>query len=396
MDMLRSGCVELHSDLNARNYFNEECDRYENMGWHKMKMKWENVDHFIQDSSIHDQPNSHLNESVMGFLKCILDRYLLPGIPQRQQIDSASQVLSNISFAIRNGRFINMYDIIVLSNKFYQMIPHAGRNHLNDIRRNCRPPLENSDLLYGKEVYILLISSFLYALQQGIQAANLNPLDYVYNQYFSVNLMPIATNTYEYCQFLKNFGVDRIHRLFKVEKTEWTENFRNDIGNHHYLFHSTHLANAVGILKDGLQIAPIHVFSYNRWAGKGIYFYGSIAAINAYARKLNHKIVLVCRVALGNTQIIERCPFNTDPNFVYPLGTGLHSIKQLGTEESCFHFSQANSANLPIATRFLYGPWGKWECYDEFIVQNANQVKIEYIIELSDFEPTCFRAMNRI
>lgn len=223
----------------------------------------------------------------------------------------------------------------------------------------------------------------LSALHRGIQDENLNPLDYIYNSYFNINLKPIETNTDEYEQFRNNFGVDGIRRLFKVEKPEWTNNFQDDIGNHHYLFHSTSLVNTVNILKDGLQIAPRHAFSYNRWLGRGIYFHGSVIATNSYKQKINNRIVLICRVALGNIKIAERCPFNQKPNYVFPLESGKHSIRQLGSEQSEFEFNNAINAYLPTGTKRLNGQWGKWEPYDVFLVQNVNQVKIEYIIDLS-------------
>lgn len=357
---------EFQSFVESRNYFDQTCDSLQHSGGYRVLIAWINAEH-LQNAP--NQPISELEEIVMDFLKCIIDRYMPLGIPQDQQIQMASNKLSD-GFRTISGE--TNYDIIYLSNSYYQMIPHSsGRSRKQwgnpfqrcDNRKNCRPPLNTIDLLNGKFEYNRRLSWLVQAIQQGIQAENVNPLDYIYNNYLNINLRPIINGSNEYRQFIWQFGFApisySIKRVFEVEKTEWTENFRNDIGNHQYLFHSTHLANVVSILKDGLQIAPPHVFSYNRWAGKGIYFHGNVAATSTYAQRLNHDAILVCRVALGNVQNIGRCLFNKNPNFVYPLAWNMHSLIQLGTGRSFY------------------------EQFDEFLVQNVHQVKIEFIVELN-------------
>lgn len=387
---------EFQSFGDARQEFDQMCDFFQHSGHYRMKIAWENAEQ-LQNAC--DQPNSQLNGTVLDFIKCMIDHYMPLGIPHEEQIQMASQKLIEIRRKIGYGSY-NLFDIIQLSNAYYQMIPHSsGRNqhqqciqfispnYLYDNRKNCRPLLNTNELWMGKIAYIERLSSLEKAFRQGIKAENMNPLDYIYNNYLRINLMPIPNRSIEYRQFLSQFGLmriaSRIKRVFNVQKTEWMENFVWDIGNHHYLFHSTHLANVVNILKDGLQIAPAHVFSYNRWAGKGIYFHGSVDAANSYASRLNHNVILVCRVALGCVHTIHRCMFIEDPDYVFPLGPGEHSLRQLGRNWSLFEFNHAYNAWLPAATQMEHwGPWSKWEQYDEFLVQSAYQVNIEFILEL--------------
>lgn len=350
----------------AREYFDQLCVHLQHhRGYYRVQIAFEDAEH-LQNAC--DHPNTQLNERVMDFLKRTIDRYLPLGIPHDLEIEHATNKLSKLFRAICNGR---PFEIVShLSNMYYQIMAHASGgsrkqidHRKNDNRKNCRPTLDTFDLLNGKVESVKRVSSLLDAIRRGI-AENVNPLDYIYHNYLNINLQPILSGSMEYREFIWKFKLapisNRIRSVFKVAKSKWTESFRRDIGNQRYLLHSTHFYNAMNILRDGLQIAPDHVFSYNRWAGKGIYFHDRIDATSAFAQRLNHDIILVCRVALGDIEIIEKCPFNKDPTYVYPLPSYKHSLRQLGTG-CCSNFEQ----------------------FDEFIVQNADQVKIEFIVELN-------------
>lgn len=352
--------------MDARNHFKQLCVHLQHYsGYYRVQIVFQNANHL---QYARGQPKSQLSACVVEFVKRIIDRYVPLGIPKYRQIEEILTKLSEILRVLCESKF----EIIVyLSNTYYEMMAHpSGRGHKqtdpNPNRKNCRPPLDNIGLLTGKIEHMDHHISLIEAVEQGIQAENLNPLDYIYHNYLNVNLWPINSGTWEYRQFISYFGLasisSRLKSVFKVKKREWTERFRCDIGNQCYLFHSTHSANAINILKNGLQIAPKHVFSYNRWAGKGIYFHDGIAATHSYAQRLNHHIILVCWVALGNMEIIEKCQFNKNPNYVHPLPCNKHSLIQLGSGQSYF------------------------EQYDEFIVQNVDQVKIEFILELQETE----------
>lgn len=363
------------SFVDARNHFRQLCVHLQHYcGYYRMKIVFQNANHL---QYIRAQPKSQLNESVSKFLERMIDRYLPLGVPKYRQINEAltklSEILRVTSEEPKDEETLEKRKdlIIYLSNTYYEMMAHpSGRGQKqtdpnpNQSRKiNCRPPVHNIHLLTGKIEHVNIQILFIEAVEQGIQTKNLNPLDYIYHKYLSVNLWPINSGTWEYCQFISYFRLisisNRLRSVFNVDKREWAERFRRDIGNQRYLFHSTHSANLVNILKNGLQIAPNHVFSYNRWAGKGIYFHDRVDAAHSYARRLNHHIILVCYVALGNMEIIENCQFNKNPNYTHPLPWNKQSLKQLGTGRSSF------------------------EQYDEFIVQNEDQVKIEFILELS-------------
>lgn len=62
--------------------------------------------------------------------------------------------------------------------------------------------------------------------------------------------------------------------------------------------------NFLGILKDGLKIAPPEAPSTGYLLGKGIYFSDAFAKSKMYVMG-NKKIILLCEVAMGTSQRIE-------------------------------------------------------------------------------------------
>lgn len=336
----------------ALEQFDLLCYLLQQKGYYRMEIAWENAE---QLQNVHYLLHSQLNGIVLHFLKCSIDQYMPLGVPHAQQIQWAEETLMEISRTLSN-RLINPIRITHLSNRHYEMIPHSsGRNSNRHHRKQWRPLLNSDRLLYGRNEYIKRLFSLVRAINGCVLAGDENPLDYIYHNYLRVNLMPVEYGSCSYRQFLADFGFVYIpwciQQVFYVHKLEWANDFRNDIGNDHYLFHSTHLANSVNILRDGLQSAPAHVFSYNRWAGKGIYFHGSVDAAHAYASQFNHNVILVCRVALGCIKNIDRCMFIKDPDYEYPLQSNQDSLRQLGQGCAMFQHNRADNAFYPVGTQ---------------------------------------------
>merc|ERR1719334_2163346 len=90
--------------------------------------------------------------------------------------------------------------------------------------------------------------------------------------------------------------------VFSLDKSKEVDNYE-DRGNTKLLYHGSRLSNFVGILSQGLRIAPPEAPATGYMFGKGIYFAdcASKSANYVHATKdMPYGILILCEVALGN------------------------------------------------------------------------------------------------
>jgi poly [ADP-ribose] polymerase len=89
--------------------------------------------------------------------------------------------------------------------------------------------------------------------------------------------------------------------IFTLRRPQESEKFIDSLGNKMLLWHGSRLTNYVGILSEGLKIAPYEAPSTGYMFGKGIYF-ADIASKSANYCLPKHNssgLLLLCEVALG-------------------------------------------------------------------------------------------------
>lgn len=89
--------------------------------------------------------------------------------------------------------------------------------------------------------------------------------------------------------------------IFTVKRWQEEQSYQKHIGNKMLLWHGSRLTNFVGILSEGLKIAPYEAPSTGYMFGKGIYF-ADISSKSANYCLPKHNcsgLMLLCEVALG-------------------------------------------------------------------------------------------------
>ena len=86
------------------------------------------------------------------------------------------------------------------------------------------------------------------------------------------------------------------------------------------------MSNFLGILSQGLRIAPPEAPSTGYMFGKGVYFADLVTKSAQYSHGYKSQLLLLCEVALGNALELVT---NEDVTKV-TLGTKYHSVKGLG------------------------------------------------------------------
>lgn len=178
----------------------------------------------------------------------------------------------------------------------------------------------------------------------------------------------------------------RQFRLDEVFKVSLNKKFHSKTSNHHYLLHYTFPNNLLGILRDGLLVAPDHIDSVLRRFGKGIYFWNAVANAGPQYASMKTIYIVVCRVALGRIEKLSNSFKITEIKAILQK-TGADS----GFREGCYSAYRTvrdKEINLNGANIFTgqigntHNKKKSWNNYDEYVVASADQVKVEFILKL--------------
>ena len=72
------------------------------------------------------------------------------------------------------------------------------------------------------------------------------------------------------------------------------------LGNRKLLWHGSGMSNYLGIMSQGLRIAPPEAPSTGYMFGKGVYFADLLSKSINYSHGYKSQLLLLCEVALGN------------------------------------------------------------------------------------------------
>ncbi|CAL5193723.1 unnamed protein product [Lathyrus oleraceus] len=157
--------------------------------------------------------------------------------------------------------------------------------------------------------------------------------------------------------------------------------YRNKVGNRMLLWHGSRLTNFVGILNQGLRIAPPEAPATGYMFGKGIYFADLVSksAQYCYTDKKNPVgLMLLSEVALGNVYELKKAKYMDKPP------EGKHSTKGLGKKmplESDY-VKWRGDVVVPCGKPVSSNVKASELMYNEYIVYNTSQVKLQYLLKV--------------
>lgn len=144
------------------------------------------------------------------------------------------------------------------------------------------------------------------------------------------------------------------------------------------LWHGSRFSNFVGIISQGMRIAPPEAPKTGYLFGKGVYFADQSGKSAPYCRpELSNGIAtfVLCEVALGNQVVLQRPNCDADN-----LPSGYHSTKAEG------RIYPDPSGNKTILKDVVV-PMGKgitdnnkYMGANEYIVYNTNQIQMRYLV----------------
>ncbi|XP_057290978.1 poly [ADP-ribose] polymerase 2-like isoform X2 [Hydractinia symbiolongicarpus] len=316
-------------DLLAMDYGNTKTDTVDGAGKPKKEKK---------------VPESKLEKKLQALVELLCDVKEMEEAVLEMKYDSKKAPLGKLTKAqIKAGyKALQLIDRCITNQKtgdelikacdaFYTRVPHCfgmQRPPIIRTRKDLKLKIELLETLGDIEIAMKVINDesnkMLNPIDQHYLAlrCKLEALSHDTTEFDVVKRYTQNTHAKTHSQYTMEV-VD----VFEVIESPHNENFK-DVGNTMLLWHGSRLTNWVGILSQGLRIAPPEAPVTGYMFGKGIYFadMSSKSANYCYpTRTKNTGFVLLCEVSLGKTNDLLSADFNADN-----LPPGCHSTKGLG------------------------------------------------------------------
>uniref|UniRef100_A0A673JDY5 Poly [ADP-ribose] polymerase n=1 Tax=Sinocyclocheilus rhinocerous TaxID=307959 RepID=A0A673JDY5_9TELE len=424
----RVGKVGQNSMVNCGGNLAQAKDAFKKKFFDKTKNEWEHranyekvagkydmvfVDYSTEDkekdkamvSSPPEIKPCQLNSKVQSLLELICDLKAMEECVLEMKFDTKKAPLGKLTTEqIRAGyaslkrieeclkKKNNNKELLDACNQFYTRIPH-------DFGLRTPPIIRTEDELKEKIALLEALSDIQIAVKM-VQSSVQNdehPLDRQY-QSLQCQLQPLDSNYTNLSVFVKVIEkyLQSTHApthsdytmtildIFALEREGEKDNFCSEMENKMLLWHGSRLLNWVGILSQGLRVAPPEAPVTGYMFGKGIYFadMSSKSANYCFANQKNNQgLLLLSEVALGNSNELLDADYSADQ-----LPSGKHSTKGLGqTAPDPNNYVALDGVTVPMGPSVKTGvgqKGGYTLLYNEYIVYNPAQIQMKYLLRV--------------
>ncbi|EGG16365.1 poly(ADP-ribosyl)transferase [Cavenderia fasciculata] len=294
----------------------------------------------------------------------------------RTQIKAGYSTLTEIQDILSQETVVRS-KLIDASNRFYTLIPH-------DFGYSVPPIIDNIQLLKEKIRMVDTIDDVEVAnnlkklcLQAG------NSMDTSYDA-LKCNIEPVDPDSYVY-SYLRELVLSTndspqgiaIKHIFQVDRQGEAERYQqwDHNANKQLLFHGSRTQNFIGILGQGLKIAPPEAPKTGYRFGKGVYFADCVSVSNGYCGatpNYPYTIVALAEVALGTS---ESCHIDT---YMETAGFGYQSTKAIGERTPALYdnFQDTSVLRGPVVANGL-----TTSCtHNEYVIYDTTQVRLKYLL----------------
>ena len=182
-------------------------------------------------------------------------------------------------------------------------------------------------------------------------------------------------------QRIYKINLEDVYRLEREGELERFNTHNKNIGNKRLLWHGSRVTNFVGIISQGLRIAPPSAPVSGYLFGKGVYFADMLAKSASYCRAETsdmEALILLAEVACGNP--CKRPNFDC---YAANLPAGTDCTLGMGRN----HPDPANEEMLDGAIVPMGPPMKGSDGqqrnigYNEWVVYDVNQIKMKYLLK---------------
>lgn len=280
-----------------------------------------------------------------------------------------------------------------LSTEFFSLIPHAGG-------ASSQAPIKTAEMIKEKASMLTTLTDLEIAQrlmrQSGDASAevNMNPLDIKYRKLRTV-ITPLEAYQQEYSLIQKMVDNTQsnefpytieLEGVYEIEREGEADRFAPfaRMPHHRLLWHGSRMTNYIGILSQGLRVAPPEAPVTGYFLGKGIYFANMVAVSGQYCKATKTSqtaYLLLVDVALGRSYQLAHGKFIGKDDLD---DAGFHSVKCCGTKvpDPAYDstFTEGLVASLGKETKSVV-PVSEL-VHDEIVIYAPEQANIKYMVKL--------------
>ncbi|CAD8092465.1 unnamed protein product [Paramecium sonneborni] len=318
------------------------------------------------------------------------------------------------------------FEIADKSSRFYELIPMIEQ------RTEPLHPLDSIEAINQKLLLIETLLNFEITskilLGAHLMKQSINPLNYCFNA-LNVRVITLHQEHPEFKlihQYINQSSSPKISNIFAIERRGEAERFEiNKQYNRLLLWHGSKISNFMGILAQGLKVAPPWALNTGAMFGKGIYFADMFQKSYAYTDdwslhynsykglfqqggghwKKQQKVVkdeqeeiqryrymLLCEVAVGKSQELYQA------DYVQNLPKKYQSVKGCGRRGPDYKQSVilSNGCKVPVGQCIEYSepkkkdkegkPIQYYLQHNEYIIYDETKVKFRYLVQLDTMD----------
>ncbi|XVF21621.1 hypothetical protein REPUB_Repub12eG0106200 [Reevesia pubescens] len=291
---------------------------------------------------------------------------------------------------IQNILNSNAYDpsvkeslIIDASNRFFTIIPSIHPHVIRD-ENDFKSKVTMLEALQEMEIASRLV---------GFDVDSADSLDEKYKK-LNCDIAPLPHDSEDF-RLIENYLLTthapthtewtlELEEVFSLEREGEFDKFapyREQLNNRMLLWHGSRLTNFVGILSQGLRIAPPEAPATGYMFGKGIYFADLVSKSAQYCytdRKSPVGLMLLSEVALGEVYEL------TKAKYIEKLPKGKHSTKGLGKKvpKKSDFVKWKDEIIVPCGKPVPSNVQASELMYNEYIVYNTAQVKMQFLLKV--------------
>ncbi len=359
-----------------------------------------------EEDKSRDELHELLSDKVIEFIKLIYNTNIINQQMKEIGYDSSKMPLGKLAKESLNKGYLILKDIekelkkknpshsnlTNLSSDFFTYIPHdfgfkKMSSFIIDTLEKLKSKIDMIETLKDMKVATKIIEDnkkdseskiiLNYYNQLHCTIKHISKKDEIYSlleKYLTVKLDQNSNYSYYGNQKLKLLEAYEIKR--EGEEERYLKHLKNKI----LLWHGTRISNFVGILSQGLRIAPPEAPSSGYLFGKGLYFADMSSKSCNYCYPVNNiGLILLCEVALGN---IEKRN-DTDYQLPSTMKKGNNSIQGVGDIYPQKGIYIEKDIYVPCECPVQNKKDGFWGImFNEFIVYDVKQVKLRYVLKI--------------
>ena len=371
----------------------------------------------INESSSKKKFQTTLDHDVMELISLIYDKKVISDNLHEIGYDSQKMPLGKLSpITLTNGLNIlkeieselknkkpNAENLKKYSSEFYTQIPHnfgfqKMSNFIIDTIDKVKEKIDMINVLSDMKITLNILENVDkekndeyeneeekqihdYYKQLKCDIRTISPNEEIYstlNKYLTAKVHKSDSDNFDdyYYGYRRRLSLVKAYELNRHGEKE---KFLNKLGNKKLLWHGSRITNFVGILSQGLRIAPPEAPSSGYLYGKGVYFADMAQKSSGYCYPVNnYALILLGEVALGKEDQRTSCDFSLPRT----LEKGKNSVHALGRLEAKEGVTIDDDVFVPNGDTIVNDKNQLCNDYAEYIVYNVDQIRLRYLLRI--------------